>query len=109
MFSQQTSLGARHELKVLTVGSVLPNQMSVETLVYDDFSVVHPHQLNTNQEKVHSDFTSLPVRITQFITSLGINPPPPVALKCPYYILNQPFDPCEALNGLMVSVDTKKT
>lgn len=35
----------RRRRSVLTVGSVLSDEVSVETLVYDDFSVVHPHQL----------------------------------------------------------------
>lgn len=32
---------------ILTVGSVLPDEVSVETLVDDDLSVIHPHQLHT--------------------------------------------------------------
>lgn len=35
----------------LTVGSVLSNEVSVEAWIYDDFSVVHPHQLDTRRQK----------------------------------------------------------
>lgn len=39
----------------LTVGSVLPDEVSVETLIYNHFSVVHPHQLHTDEQRDFQD------------------------------------------------------
>lgn len=50
-------------LSTLTVGSILPDKVSVETLVYDDFSVVHPHKLQTEG----ADFRF----VTEFVLKSG--------------------------------------
>lgn len=55
---------------VLTVGSVLSNEVSVETLVYDDFSVVHPHQLHTEISDLSQTYSAEPHQIHIYLLFL---------------------------------------
>lgn len=57
-------LRGRARSDLLTVGAVLSDQVSVETLIYVDFSVVHPHQLDTEERKRRFQFVNVEQRWT---------------------------------------------
>lgn len=57
-FIEQLFLFCHDQLdtNLLTVGAVLSNEVSVETLIDHDFSVVHSHQLNTRSKGGYKSF-----------------------------------------------------